>query len=176
MPIEKKYSLWIMPEGNVYDKLSGLISKLAQEYDGPVFEPHLTLFGQVSDSERDLVGKAAFLAENLKFFEVKLTAADYLDEYFKCLFLKAEEKEDLMAANLKAREIFRGYYPIDASTENYMPHLSLLYANLPVPTKEEIISKIGKNFNISFWATNLYLVYTGGDVGKWYKAGEFFLK
>ena len=37
------YHLWLVPEGNALHRLQGIVDRLAEAYDGPVFTPHVTL-------------------------------------------------------------------------------------------------------------------------------------
>jgi len=46
----KGHSLWLMPTGEVYDKFSILIKRLAGEYNTPIFEPHIILLGETMQS------------------------------------------------------------------------------------------------------------------------------
>jgi ABC-type Fe3+-hydroxamate transport system substrate-binding protein len=42
-----EFSIWLMPENNIYKKLSNLISLLSEEYSCPDFQPHVTLIGKI---------------------------------------------------------------------------------------------------------------------------------
>lgn len=53
----KGYSLWLMPTGEAYGKFSNLIKRLAKEYNAPVFEPHVTLIGDLMGSENGVLKK-----------------------------------------------------------------------------------------------------------------------
>ena len=159
-----------MPSGDVYNRLVNLISQLSKKYSAPNFEPHVTLLSQVVGSEEEIIAKASQLADSLRPYEIKLTTVNYLDEYFKCLFVRIKETEDVMRANEKARERCR--HP-DAK---YMPHLSLLYGNFSPKIKEDIIKEIGKEINMSFKVKSINLFFTEGEVKNWYRVKEFNLK
>lgn len=40
--ISKGYTLWLIPKDEIYKKFAELIKKLAGEYGGLIFEPHVT--------------------------------------------------------------------------------------------------------------------------------------
>ncbi len=169
--MEKSYSLWLVPVGQVYDKFVDLISRLSKEYSTPNFEPHITLLGEEIGEEKEIIDKTSRLAALIKPYEAKLTNIDYLDEYFRCLFVRIKETSGVMGANLKAREIFnRKTDPV------YMPHLSLMYGHFSPETKEKIIKEIGREFNKSFEVGSIHLFCTEGEVKAWHRVKEFMLK
>jgi len=164
------YSIWLMPKGEVYRKLAEIISQLSKKYSTPNFEPHFTLIGDLLGSEEEIISKTLKLAGQLKPFEIKLKKADYFDEYFKCLFIRAEKTKEIIKANNIAREIFN----LNSDPE-YMPHLSLMYGNLSSETKEKILADLGKEFNISFEVKSIHLFSTTGEVKAWSKVKECLL-
>lgn len=162
------YSLWLMPEGAVYESLSRLISQLAGEHSTCVFEPHVTLLGQLPETEKEILSKTSQLSTILPPQEIKLTTVDYLDEFFRCLFIRAEESGWILDVNRKAREIFGR-----TNDPPFMPHLSLVYGNLSSEVKERIISEIGKGLDFTFPAASLHLFATEGDPDQWRRVQEF---
>ena len=164
----KAYSLWLMPTGEVYNKFSDLIRRLAMEYSSPIFEPHVTLLGELMQSEEDIIRKTGQLAEGKEPFPVTLTTIDYQDFYFRALFVKVEETEPLILLHNRTKEVF-GMQNIQV----YMPHLSLLYGNFPQTAKERIIEGIGRNHPAQFTVNNIHLFKTGKQVNTWYKVKEF---
>lgn len=167
----KGYSLWLIPEGENYQKLKNLISYLSKKYQTPNFIPHVTLIGEVVGSQRAILDKTRQLVTSMKLFKIKLTKVDYFDEYFRCLFVKVRETKAIMKANSKAREIFKRQ-----KDPKYLPHLSLMYGNFPRKIKEEIIKKIGREFNLNFSAETLYLYSTNGEVKDFYRVKEYKLR
>jgi len=173
---EKKYSLWLMLSGDVYNRLVNLISHLSEKYSAPNFEPHVTLLSQVVGTEKEITAKTSQLATLIKPYEIKLTDLNYLDEYFRCLFIKVEETEEVMNANTKAREIFGENIVNRHSDARYTPHLSLLYGNFSPQIKEEILKETGKEFNASFKVESICLFFTEGEINNWHKVKEFTLR
>jgi 2'-5' RNA ligase len=167
----KGYSLWLMPSEDVYNRLAELISQLSKKYSTPNFEPHATLIGKIIASQDDIINKTLQLATIVKPFTILLTKTQYLDEYFKFVFIKVEETDDLMKVNLEARKIFKR-----EGDPEYMPHLSLIYGNFSSETKQKIIKFVGKEFNLNFDVRSIHLVSTNGEPEDWYKVKEFILK
>lgn len=165
------YSIWLIPTDEIYQKLAEIISQLSDKYSAPNFEPHLTLIGDLRGSEEEIISKTSKLADLLKPFEIKLKKADYLDEYFRCLFIRAEKTRELIQASDVAREIFNR-----KSDPDYMPHLSLMYGDINPEIKEKILANLGKEFNLSFEIKSIHLFSTTGEVKDWYKVKESPLK
>lgn len=159
-----------MPSGETHQRLARLIFRLSEEYSTPLFEPHITLLGGLTATEDRLQSLSHQLAARLTAFEVPLTRADYLDEFHRALFVRVAEIEPVMNANRQARDVFGR-----EQGSAYMPHLSLLYGNLSQDLKEEILSKIGREFNTSFPVNRFFLQCTTGDTKDWYRLGEFLM-
>jgi 2'-5' RNA ligase len=170
------YSIWLKPTGEVRAELAGIISRLSREYSTPlfephpVFEPHVTLIGALTGQEENLIAQTRQLAGQLRPFVVQLGDLGCLDEFYRCLFIHVQETEPVMKANAQARKVFHR-----ESDDKYMPHLSLLYGNLPPAVKEEIMTQIGRSFHRSFPVDRIHLMSTQGDTEDWYLLGEFAL-
>jgi 2'-5' RNA ligase len=165
------YALFLMPSGGTYKKLSGMIKRLSREYSAPEFEPHVTLIGTLTGSKEDILRKTSQLAAAIRPFRITLNGFGCMDYYFRCLFLKAAKTPELMGANRKARAIFGR-----SNDSGYMPHLSLVYGNLPNEKKEEVIERTGKNFAVTFTARSMHLFSLEGEPREWYRVREFPLK
>lgn len=163
----KGYTLWLMPKGEVYNRFESLIKKLAKEYGGPIFEPHVTLLGDIEQSEEEVIRKTEQLVLGQKPFPITLKQIDYQDYHFRALFVRAEITESLLSLHNRAKEIF-GMQDIPS----YMPHLSLLYGNYPNELKEKIISEIGREQTAQFEVSSVYLI-KGGEVKDWQIVKEF---
>ncbi len=160
-----------MPSGDVYDRLASLISQLSEERSAPSFQPHVTLIGGLMGPEEDIVSKTLQLVSVVRPLMIRLTRAEYLDEYFRCLFVRMEETEEVKGANLRAREIFgRQLDP------QYMPHLSLMYGRFLPSDKQGIIATLGQSLALSFVASCIHLFSTDGDPKDWCRVREYALR
>lgn len=156
MPENDSYALWIMPEGAAYTLTDSYIAKLSRIYDLPKFEPHVTLLGGIRVPETSALRT---LIRGLPPFHIHLSnQPEYLDETFRCLFLKADETPPLMETFAKASQLF-GY-----EGPPYFPHLSLAYGDLPVETKREMIRTLGEIPGIEFEARQLSLVQASAEM------------
>lgn len=168
MPKTEGYSIWMMPTGAPRGRLEGMIYDLSLRYCTPLFEPHVTLVGGLKGSEKDIKHNTAKLSMEIKPFQINLNDADYRNEFFKALFLRAEKDGPIIEAHSKAREAFG--LPADP---DYMPHLSLLYGNLDMQMKKEIIERYVRNVDTEFTVNKLHLFSTDGEVHMWKEIEQF---
>jgi 2'-5' RNA ligase len=166
----RDYALWIIPEGNAYIELKQLIDLLSQMYSTPSFDPHITVVGRVTGSGNELIVKATRLAGIIRPFLISLRRIEYLDEYFRCLFIRSDESNELINLHNKAKTIFN-----IKDKKCYMPHISLMYGNLPAHLKEKTISDIGKDFPNTFEIQRIHLVSASIETAptEWHSVKEF---
>ena len=167
----KGFSLWLMPSGDLYEALAHTILRLSRVYQTPAFEPHVTLLGELTEPEAEVLSKTQHLASLIRPCEIRLSRADYLSDYFRCLFLRVEETKPVMEANLKARKVFNRY-----RDPKYMPHLSLMYGSLGPGVKETIVPRVGDYFDKRFEVRSVHLFLTEDEPRDWYRVREFPLE
>ena len=166
-----KYSLWLMPTGELSASLTEIIEDLSRDRPELRFEPHVTLLGGLSGSEPELSSKTREVASVIEPYQIWLDKVDYLDEFFRSLFIRVEPTRPVLEAGRKARLIFQRQ-----QEAGYLPHLSLMYGDLPPPTKEQIISRIGREFQRQFEVYTIYLYATEGEPKYWHRVEEFPLQ
>ena len=145
------FHLWLVPTGEVSDRLAGVVSDLSASYHGPEFKPHLTLLGKLEGEEESLADLTKQLARALHPFEVRLKKPGHEAHYFRCLFLPVEPSPTLLAAHRRAKQIFDG-------TSAFDPHVSLLYGLFSESQKQEIIKTLPPNLPDSFPLSRLQLI------------------
>ena len=158
----KGYAIWLMPEEPVYSESTGVLLSLSRECSMPAFEPHVTLLAGITAPEHETVSLCAKLASVLSSFEVRLTTIDFLEEYYRSIFVRVAETDAIMLANGKAREVFG--LRVEAP---YLPHLSLLYGDVPLDVKKAIAAELGSPFARSFQASSIHLYSVAGPVSRW---------
>ena len=129
---------WLMPAaGPVRDHLAATIDRLAAEHNAPRFEPHVTMAGMFHSGEEAAAQTLTSLAASARPFEVRFAATGYEQTYFRALYLRAEPAAQLTALHEAARAAWA------LESRPYMPHLSLLYANIAEEHKRAIIDALG---------------------------------
>ncbi|MGC8878017.1 MAG: 2'-5' RNA ligase family protein [Anaerolineae bacterium] len=130
-------SLWLIPDEEWRRLLSCIIARLSQQLGTPRFEPHLTLLSGIVMQHKDAANRAVQLASQLGAFEVVVRRLSHRDEFFRALFLEIERTPPLMDARRTACTIF------DRERDGaFLPHISLVYGNLPAALKEKIIAQL----------------------------------
>ena len=164
-----RYYIWLIPAGEIHARLTAAIAELGRKYAAPMFEPHVTLLGDLPGSEEEIAIHTSQLARRLTPYDIHLTTAAYEDEYFRCLFLNVEETPLVMEANARGKTIFN--QPDDPP---YKPHLSLLYGNYPVPLKTQIIATLPSFQGVHFSVTALHVIRVESRNPKdWHKIRTF---
>ena len=156
-------SIWLVPDGEVRDRLAARIAEWGRRHGTPSFEPHVTLLGGIGGREGDVLGRGALLAASLRSLTIRLTGLRRSDEYFRCLVLEAERSPDLLAAHERASDLLglRDRPP-------FLPHLSLVYGRLAaedVSAAEEALRAIA--LPLRFEARRLEIHRTEGTVAEW---------
>lgn len=141
MTEKNKYSLWIVPQGDVGEALQNLGVRLAEQQDSPKFVPHMTLVANIIANQHELEKvqeNIATLAHQIGSFSVSLTQYSYMNEEFRCLYLLAEQTPELDAVYQAAAKLFP-----QVNDEHFraMPHLSVMYGNLPETIKQKLIAQ-----------------------------------
>jgi 2'-5' RNA ligase len=165
------HHLWLMPSGEIYDRLATIIEDCSEKYEGPFFEPHVTLLGFLPGIKEEILAHSLTLAKSLQPFDIRLTDLGYQNTYFQCLYLNVDGTAEIMEAHLQARKVF----PSSRSSE-FTPHLSLLYGDYPRATKDQIISSLGKDLRLRFAITDIHLIHAESEDPKhWTKIQRFQL-
>jgi 2'-5' RNA ligase len=67
----------VTPPEPVFDRLAQIITQISQQYSTPSFEPHVTLIGNLSLHEEEMLAATQQLANFLKPFTLQLTTAGF---------------------------------------------------------------------------------------------------
>lgn len=146
-----KYCVWIIPPQPVFDELNTIISDLSAEHKGPVFKSHMTLLGS-TECELDDIRKAVeAIAKTTKKLKLSLGPVSFSTTYFQSVLVRVDTTAELMQLNLDLKKA------LGIENNVFMPHISLMYGDHDMKTREEIASKI-KLQNTSFIADSIAIV------------------
>ena len=128
------HCLWLKFDSS---DLSEIIIKLAQKYNGPIFQPHCTLIGKTDVLLPRLKSAIINLTSNYKPIEVHPEKIDYTDNIWRALYIELKEKKILTKWHK---------YICDSLSINYdkefLPHISLMYNTISLKEKKKISNKI----------------------------------
>jgi 2'-5' RNA ligase len=159
---------WLVPvAGPERDQLAATIDRLAAEHGTPRFQPHVTVLPTVDSSEDHAPRTLTSLAAGVPPIELTLAAIGHEETYFRSLYLRAEPSGQLLAL----REAAQRAWALDPSP--YLPHLSLLYSDIPEQDKNSLVDRIGIRvpFTVRFDAVELWARDPHG-VRSWYRVGR----
>jgi len=164
------YSLWIVPPIKTSEPLREVIANLSAKYGSPDFEPHITLLGDISLDFESLKQKAGLLVSKLKPFPISFGEVSFSTTYFQSVFVRVKVTAALMNANMLAKEI----YKVDNNV--FMPHISLIYGDHDMKTREKIVSEVGLLKDISFEVSKLVVTPSTQNPNDWKHLAEFEIK
>jgi 2'-5' RNA ligase len=156
------YSLWLIPSGTEKRRLAEVIERLSRDPGGPRFEPHLTLLGGLDGEEEFFSRATERLAASLRPITLHPRAVEFGDEYYRCLYLRVEQSDQLMAAH---REAVRQFGKKEETS--FMPHVSLFYGTLPRDARTQIAKTLDAWRAVDCQTDRLRLVATGGELPSW---------
>ncbi|CAI9292875.1 unnamed protein product [Lactuca saligna] len=128
-PKKDVYSVWALPPQDVTERLKKLMIGLRSEFGGPEFEPHVTVVGAISLTEEEARDKLKKACDGLKAYNATVEKVATGTFFYQCVFLLLHPTTEVMETGAHCWNHF-GY----KSSTPYMPHLSILYADL---TEEE---------------------------------------
>jgi 2'-5' RNA ligase len=173
--IKKPYFFWVMPSGVTYTRLQKIIDSLSRQYSTFNFKPHVSLLGHLLKQEEEVVSRMAQLANLLQPYEIELTNLGFSNAFFRCLYFNVKRTKRVVEANLKAKKVFNTHF-----NREYIPHLSLMYGNLPVKEKKKLVKNLKHNLDVKkFIVREIHLFSSASkDIKKvdWYKVRTFSLK
>ncbi len=149
------YSLWIVPPGDLYDRLRQLIDNVAARYGTPTFEPHVTLAPNLSAARETIAEVAARHAQQIEPFDITLTDLATADSYFYNVFhpVRAPVALDTLH-NAVCRE------PESAIPGPYRPHLSVAYGLTSSEHRQAVAKAFNGSAGVSFSVREFELVET----------------
>lgn len=161
------YHIFLEATGELQTELSALVHTLARAHEGPVFVPHVTLLAHIREDEASVLDKAEEFARKATPFTLTLGEIGHEQIYFRALYIRIEETEQVSALHQEARGVFSM-----PSSDTYMPHVSLLYTNMPEEEKAPIIESLQYPKGASFLVDRLHVYQTEGTAETWKKIKE----
>lgn len=146
-----KYCVWIIPPQPIFDELNKIITNLSAEYRGPVFKSHMTLLGSTECKLDDIQKAVEAVARNTKKLKLSLGPVSFSTTYFQSVLVRVNSTAQLMQLNLDLKRA------LGIENNLFMPHISLMYGDHDMNTREEIAAKI-KLGNTSFIADSIVIV------------------
>jgi len=134
---QNRFSLFLTPNDADFVHLEAMIRELGVACAAPPFEPHVTVYsGSLTDP--DLLKRAVIAAvKGLGPFPLKVAGIGCSMEYFKSLYIEFEESPLLRGIHDRLK-----WGLGEDSGYRLIPHLSLLYSEMPLGEKEAMARRI----------------------------------
>lgn len=154
------YSIWVIPPEPTYSQLKKTVEDLSSTYSGPVFEPHMTLLGDIAKDLAEVEKKTKELASHAAQLELSLGPVSFSTTYFQSVFVRVNSTAQLMQLNLGAKKLF------GRENDVFMPHISLLYGDHDMQTREKAAGQIHLP-TATFVVREFVIVRAGPDPKDW---------
>jgi 2'-5' RNA ligase len=132
---------WLIPAEPARSFFQDLINYLALRYNGPVFEPHVTIY---VGADRKGTAESALLkaAPDCKQIALQALEVSHSSEFIKTLFLQ-------FALNTKLRQLNQMIRTAAQDSSDYQlnPHLSLLYKRMSIQDRRLLARSIDVPFS-----------------------------
>ena len=136
------FSLWLIPAQPINSSLVTYVNDLSEHYHSPSFQPHVTLFCGKTKNLESTLSTIKKMSAQISPLTLSVTGVEATNEYYKSVFITLSNSSELNSFFQQARTLdLQSQYVL-------MPHLSLLYQNLPLAQKQDIANKIQSSLNI----------------------------
>jgi putative hydrolase of the HAD superfamily len=132
---------WLIPCGPAHSFFQRAINDLAERYDAPAFEPHVTIHVGPNhiDAAKNALSKAACECPPII---VKPVGIDQSEEFIKTLFVQFATNRKLQRLITMVRNAAG-----DSCRYKFNPHLSLLYKKIPSAVRAELAESLNVPFS-----------------------------
>jgi 2'-5' RNA ligase len=127
---------WLIPAEPAHIFFQDVINGLAQRYNAPVFEPHVTIHvgANCADAVEGVLSRAAHACKQIKLKPIEI---DHSSKFIKTLFVQFALNTQLRQLNESIRTAVQ-----DSSDYRLNPHLSLLYKRMSIQDRRLLAGSI----------------------------------
>jgi hypothetical protein len=166
-PARLRFAVWLLPAEPFRSLMRTSIARMADEFGGPVFEPHLTVYAGETDRPELLDGLLGRIGAEAVPCSLVPSGVGHGPEFFRCVYLQFRPDPGLEASSDRIRNAVPG-------TERYdlFPHLSLLYGSLDEPTRRRAVEMAEMPAG-AVYCNELSLVVPRNDRFDWHDVGSW---
>jgi 2'-5' RNA ligase len=156
------FAVWLLPEKKCAATLSEIISNLSRDNKTTPFNPHLTLISGSCSSVEQTKKILLHTVRSLSPVTLSVKKLHCSEEYFKTIFLHLSNSDDLEKYRKKMIAALPGNH-----SQHFLPHVSLLYSNMDLKDKKELLSSIKLSIKTILF-DSASLVYPSNKLRGWY--------
>lgn len=135
------HSIWLMPRMEHEQAFAAIVRDLANRFDSPVFQPHLTLVEDMPRSCEELKPLLERLTEYVASFTAPVETVEESSLYYRSFYARFPVTEPLRTLKERAVDLFQV-----GSLDSFMPHVSLAYGVLESSEKTEAVAALRRDF------------------------------
>lgn len=171
--IPSEYSIWLLPAPTQEQSLAQTIAGLAEGQGGTVFEPHVTLQGDLAFPLENLSQLCETLAKLVVVQRWRIVRVENSEHFFRCLYLRFGNEpgfDALQGAAQAFTQTAKGLSPF--------PHLSLAYGQQS-PEHVNAHASLSKTFagqEITFDRLAVNLSSKNVPIAMWQSLAEYPLR
>jgi putative hydrolase of the HAD superfamily len=130
---EMRVAVFLTPAADDFRYADGIIRELSAKFGAPLFEPHLTVYSGLYADPELLKGIVAEAARSIPPLALRVRGIGSSEAYFRTLYVEFEP--DPLLTGLRER---MGSVVARPNNGAFLPHLSLLYREMPLAEKEAV--------------------------------------
>jgi putative hydrolase of the HAD superfamily len=134
---EMRVAVFLTPAADDFRYADGIIRELSAKFGAPLFEPHLTVCSGLCADPELLKGIVAEAARSIPLLALRVRGIGSSEAYFRTLYVEFEP--DLLLTGLRER---MGSVVARPDNVTYLPHLSLLYREMPLAEKKAVARRL----------------------------------
>jgi hypothetical protein len=172
------YSISLVADGETQQKLFEVVATLGKEFEGPGFDPHITVVPDITGNYDDLNQKVS-LALRTIHYPLKITFKGPImgKEFYRCVYMLGDIAPEMTELYRVVREPYK-------MALDFYPHLSLFYGEIDQVKTEKVAQKarflmtMAKLMPLAFSVSKAVIYDVGpyvegaARVRQWKRAGE----
>ena len=166
-PVTVRFAVWLLPAEPLRSVLRASIARLASEFGGPVFEPHVTVYAGETSHLGVLDGLLGRIGAHDVSRALVPVGSAHGPEFFRAVYLELGPDPALEALGERVRNAVPG-----AARYELRPHLSLLYGSLDEGARRRAV-EIAELPVGAVYCNELNLVVPRNDRFDWHDVGSW---
>lgn len=171
-PAAPAYSLWLLPQEDAQEHLSGVVARLSKRFGTRPFTPHVTVHGDLTRRLHDVAAVAEHLARSLPVQQWHVRGIEQSAQYYRAFYLAFDGCEAFAPLGPRTARAF--------TTDKGLPpfaHLSLAYGTLDAAAKGELAREFAAEMPLTLTFDRLAISLSGKSVGiaSWRTLQSFML-
>jgi hypothetical protein len=160
-------SYWLVPSKHEFAKWKEVIKELSMRFNGPTFEPHVTIYVGPSSPEDSVERNIDSIIKGRGRILLNASRLLFSESFTKSCYIQFEQSEEVVQLCESLRNLSK-----IAAEYNVNPHMSLFYGNINSMQKKEIEEVVSVPYAVTFdsiWAiSHVPKVTRREDVESWH--------